>query len=184
MSPYIGVTIDQMIANKYGQGTLLSSIQLGVEDPGNNTGNCNWGYSCAYTNSISWPTPSTPLPTEINPRMVFERLFGDGDNVDERVQDRKRTGSILDSVTHDIARFKNGIPAGDQTKLDSYLENVREIERRIQVITGNPEASGTSFEVPFGIPTDNDAHFKIMYDLIAVAFQADITRVGYADVRT
>lgn len=178
VSPYIGVTIDQMIANKYGKDTLLSSIQLGVEDPGNNTGNCNWGYSCAYTNSISWPTPSTPLPTEINPRMAFERLFGDGANVDERVTDRKRTGSILDSVTREIAVLKKGIPAGDQTKLDSYLENVREIERRIQVITSKPEASGTSFEVPFGIPTDNHSHFKIMYDLMAVAFQADITRVA------
>jgi hypothetical protein len=110
--------------------------------------------------------------------MAFERLFGDGASVDERVQDRKRTGSILDSVTHDIAFLKKGVPAGDRVKLDDYLENVREIERRIQVITSKPEASGTSFEVPFGIPTNNDAHFKIMYDLMAVAFQADITRVA------
>ena len=178
VSPYLGVTIDQMIANKWGKDTLLPSIQLGIEDPGNNTGNCNWGYSCAYSNSISWPTPATPLPTEINPRMVFERLFGDGASADERVIDRKRTGSILDSVTHEIASFKKGIPAGDRAKLDTYLENVREIERRIQNITSKPEASGTSFEVPFGIPANNDAHFKIMYDLIAVAFQADITRVA------
>jgi len=178
VSPYLGVTIDQMIANKWGKDTLLPSIQLGIEDPGNNTGNCNWGYSCAYSNSISWPTPTTPLPTEINPRMVFERLFGDGASADERVIDRKRTGSILDSVTHEIASFKKGIPAGDRAKLDTYLENVREIERRIQNITSKPEASGTSFEVPFGIPANNDAHFKIMYDLIAVAFQADITRVA------
>jgi len=175
---YDGTTIDQLIAEKIGQETLLPSIQLGVEDPGNNTGNCNWGYSCAYSNSISWPTPTTPLPTEINPRMVFERLFGDGASADERVIDRKRTGSILDSVTHEISSFKKGIPAGDRARLDTYLENVREIERRIQNITSKPEASGTSFEVPFGIPTSNDAHFKIMYDLIAVAFQADITRVA------
>ncbi|HYR84218.1 MAG TPA: DUF1552 domain-containing protein [Terriglobia bacterium] len=178
VSPYLGVTIDQMIANKYGKDTLLSSIQLGIEDPGNNTGNCNWGYSCSYSNSISWPTPTTPLPTEINPRMAFERLFGDGASADERVIDRKRTGSILDSVTREIARLKKGVPAGDQVKLDNYLENVREIERRIQNITSKPEASGTSFEVPFGIPTNNDSHFKIMYDLIAVSFQADITRVA------
>ena len=178
VSPYIGVTIDQMIAEKYGKDTLLSSIQLGIEDPGNNTGNCNWGYSCAYSNSISWPTPTTPLPTEINPRMAFERLFGDGDSVDERVLDRRRTGSILDSVTREIALFKRGIGAGDRSKLDDYTENVREIERRIQNIASKPEASGTSFEVPFGIPTNNDAHFKIMYDLMAVAFQADITRVA------
>jgi hypothetical protein len=178
VSPYLGVTIDQMIANKYGKDTLLSSIQLGIEDPGNNTGNCNWGYSCSYSNSISWPTPSTPLPTEINPRMAFERLFGDGASADERVVDRKRTGSILDSVTREIASLKKVVPATDQVKLDNYLENVREIERRIQNITSKPEASGTSFEVPFGIPTNNDSHFKIMYDLIAVSFQADITRVA------
>jgi len=178
VSPYLGVTIDQMIANKYGKDTLLSSIQLGIEDAGNNTGNCNWGYSCSYSNSISWPTPTTPLPTEINPRMAFERLFGDGASADERVVDRKRTGSILDSITREISNLKKGVPAGDQVKLDNYLENVREIERRIQNITSNPEASGTSFEVPFGIPASNDSHFKIMYDLIAVAFQADITRVA------
>jgi len=178
VSPYLGVTIDQIIANKYGKDTLLSSIQLGIEDAGNNTGNCNWGYSCSYSNSISLPTPTTPLPTEINPRMAFERLFGDGASADERVVDRKRTGSILDSITREIANLKKGVPAGDQVKLDNYLENVREIERRIQNITSNPEASGTSFEVPFGIPASNDSHFKIMYDLIAVAFQADITRVA------
>jgi hypothetical protein len=178
VSPYLGVTIDQMIANKYGKDTLLSSIQLGIEDPGNNTGNCNWGYSCSYSNSISWPTATTPLPTEINPRMAFERLFGDGASADERVVDRKRTGSILDSVTREIASLKKVVPASDQVKLDNYLENVREIERRIQNITSKPEASGTSFEVPFGIPTNNDSHFKIMYDLIAVSFQADITRVA------
>src|SRR5438034_7604565 len=146
VSPYLGVTIDQIIAKKYGKDTLLPSIQLGIEDPGNNTGNCNWGYSCSYTNSISWPTPTTPLPTEINPRMAFERLFGDGASVDERVTDRKRTGSILDSVTHEITLIKKGIPAGDRVKLDDYLENVREIERRIQNITSKPEASGTRSE--------------------------------------
>src|SRR6266581_5284736 len=160
VSPYLGVTIDQLIVNKHGKDNLLSSIQLGIEDPGNNTGNCNWGYSCSYSNSISWPTPTTPLPTEINPRMVFERLFGDGASVDERVIDRKRTGSILDSVTHEITVLKKGIGAGDRGKLDTYLENVREIERRIQNITSKPEAYGTSFEVPFGIPANNDAHFK------------------------
>jgi hypothetical protein len=174
--PYLGVTVDQMIAKKYGQDTLIESIQLGIEDPGNNTGNCNWGYSCAYSNSMSWPTPSTPLPTEVNPRMAFERLFGDGTSPAERLADRKRTGSILDSVTRELASFKKDISAGDRSKLDDYVENVREIERRIQNVTSKSEASGTSFEVPFGIPEDSDVHFKLMYDLIAVAFQADITR--------
>ena len=177
VSPYLGITIDQLIANKYGKDNLLSSIQLGIEDPGNNTGNCNWGYSCAYSNSISWPTPTTPLPTEINPRMAFERLFGNGVSAAERLADRKRNGSILDSVSHELAAVKKGIPAGDRTRLDSYLESIREIERRIQNVTSKPVAE-QSFDVPFGIPTNNDDHFKIMYDLIAVAFQADITRVA------
>ena len=177
VTPYLGVTVDQLIAQKYGQDTLLSSIQLGIDDPGNNTGNCNWGYSCAYTNSISWPSPTTPLPTEINPRMVFERLFGDGTSTEERLADRRRTGSILDSITRELSLFKKDIPAGDRTRLDNYLENVREIERRIQNVTSKPE-SEQSFEVPFGIPDRKDVHFKLMYDLIAVAFQADITRVA------
>ena len=84
VSPYLGVTIDQMIANKYGQDTILSSLQLGVEDTGN-FGNCNWGYSCAYTNSISWSSPTQPLPTQVNPRVAFERLFGDGTSAEERL---------------------------------------------------------------------------------------------------
>ncbi len=175
VSPYLGVTIDQLIANKHGKDNLLSSIQLGIEDPGNNTGNCNWGYSCSYSNSISWPTPTTPLPTEVNPRMAFERLFGNGVSAEERLADRKRNGSILDSVTHELSLLKKGIGAGDRTKLDNYLENIREIERRIQNVSSKP-VSEQSLEVPFGIPADNDLHFKIMYDLIAVAFQADITR--------
>jgi len=177
VSPYLGVTIDQLIANKHGKDNLLSSIQLGIEDPGNNTGNCNWGYSCSYSNSISWPTPTTPLPTEVNPRMAFERLFGNGVSAEERLADRKRNGSILDSVTHELSLLKKGIGAGDRTKLDNYLENIREIERRIQNVSSKP-VSEQSLEVPFGIPADNDLHFKIMYDLIAVAFQADITRVA------
>src|SRR5213594_2810479 len=175
VTPYLGVTVDQLIAQKYGQDTLLSSLQLGIDDPGNNTGNCNWGYSCAYTNSISWPTPTTPLPTEINPRMAFERLFGDGGTAQERLTDRKRNVSVLDSVTRELSLLKKDIGPGDRTKLDSYLENVREIERRIQNVTSQP-VSEQSFEVPFGIPPEKDVHIKLMYDLIAVAFQADITR--------
>src|SRR5206468_3736880 len=101
VSPYLGATIDQMIANKYGQNTILSSIQLGVEDTGN-FGNCNWGYSCAYTNSISWSSPTQPLPTEVNPRVAFERLFGDGTSPEERRAGRKQNASILDAVTREL----------------------------------------------------------------------------------
>ncbi len=175
VTPYLDVTIDQRIAGRWGRDTLLSSIQLGIEDPSGNSGNCNWGYSCAYTNSVSWSTPTTPLPTEINPRMAFERMFGDGASPEERRAGRLQTVSVLDSVTHELAHFKQGLGPGDRTRLDDYLENVRELERRIRIATSNPEVE-LSGEVPFGIPEDKDVHFKLMYDLMAMAFQADITR--------
>jgi len=105
VSPYLGVTLDQLVANKYGKGTILSSLQLGVEQDGN-FGNCNWGYSCAYTNCVSWTSPVSPLPTEVNPRVAFERLFGDGTSPDERRLGRKQSASILDAVTQEIASFK------------------------------------------------------------------------------
>src|SRR5882724_11149459 len=130
VSPYLGVTIDQMIANTYGRDTILSSIQLGVEDTGN-YGNCNWGYSCAYTNCISWSSPTQPLPTQVNPRVVFERLFGDGTSTEERRRDRKRNASILDAVVGQLASFKHDLGAGDKARIDTYVDNIRELERRI-----------------------------------------------------
>jgi hypothetical protein len=177
VSPYLGVTVDQLIAQKYGKDTLLSSIQLGIEDASHNSGNCNWGYSCAYTNSVSWVDAETPLPTEINPRMAFERMFGDGSSAAERRLGRLQTASVLDSVAHEIPGFKRDLGHGDQVRLDDYLENVREIERRIHSAVNNA-AADVSIEVPFGVPESKDAHFKIMYDLMALAFQADITRVA------
>jgi len=175
VSPYLGVTIDQLIAQKHSQDTLLSSVQLGVEDASHNSGNCNWGYSCAYTNSVSWSNPSTPLPTEVNPRVAFERMFGDGSSPEERRIGRLQSASVLDSVTHEIPHLKRNLAPGDQARLDDYFDNVREIERRIRNATNN-SAAEVSAEVPFGIPESKDVHFKIMYDLIALAFQADITR--------
>jgi Protein of unknown function (DUF1552) len=174
VSPYLGVTVDQMIANKYGQETILSSIQLGVEDSGN-YGNCNWGYSCAYTNCISWASPTQPLPTLVNPRTVFERLFGDGTSAEERRAGRRQNASILDSVTGELRRFKKDLGAGDQARLDTYVDNVRELERRIQIAIAHSveEPSG---EVPFGLPDNKHVHFRLMYDLMALAFEGDITR--------
>jgi len=119
VSPYLGVTVDQLVANKYGQDTLLPSIQLGVEDTGN-FGNCNWGYSCAYSNSMSWTSPTTPLPTEVNPRVAFERLFGDGTSAEERIAGRKENASILDSVGQEAAMLKKNLGPGDQCRLDDY----------------------------------------------------------------
>src|SRR6202045_4001356 len=132
VSPYLGITLDQLIARKYGQDTILSSLQVGVEEDGN-YGNCNWGYSCAYTNCISWTSPTQPLPTEVNPRVAFERLFGDGTSQEERRTGRKQSASILDSVTQEIAFFKRPLGASDRSRLDTYLENIREIERRIKI---------------------------------------------------
>jgi hypothetical protein len=174
VSPFLGVTIDQHIAGKYGQDTILSSIQLGVEDAGN-YGNCNWGYSCAYTNSISWSSSTQPLPTQANPRVVFERLFGDGTSPEERLRGRQQNASILDSVTRELGALKTDLGEGDRARLDSYVENIRELERRIRIAMENSvkEPEG---DVPFGLPQSKHVHFKLMYDLMALAFEGDITR--------
>jgi hypothetical protein len=174
VSLYVGVTIDQIIAEKYGRNTILSSLQLGVEDPGN-FGGCNFGYSCVYTNSISWPTPTTPLPTVVNPRMAFERLFGDGASAEERRKERARNVSILDSVTREIPLLKRDLPAGDRRRLDDYLDNVRELERRIQIAMEKSVAELGS-AIPFGVPESKHEDFRLMYDLMALAFEGDITR--------
>jgi hypothetical protein len=174
VSPFLGITIDQHIANTYGQDTILSSLQLGVEDTGN-FGNCNWGYSCAYTNSISWASPTQPLPTQVNPRVVFERLFGDGTSPEERLKGRKQNASILDSVTRELGAFKKDLGEGDRARLDTYVENIRELERRIRIAMDNSvkEPDG---DVPFGLPESKHEHFRLMYDLMALAFEGDITR--------
>src|SRR5215813_5221840 len=174
VSPYLGVTMDQLIAKKYGRDTILESIQLAVEEDGN-YGNCNWGYSCAYTNSISWTSPVQPLPTEVNPRVAFERLFGDGTNAEERKLGRKQNASILDSVAQQISHFKKPLGAVDQSRLDTYLENIREIERRIR-IAAERSIQEPSEEIPFGLPENRHLHYRLMYDLLALAFEGDLTR--------
>src|SRR5579864_8226189 len=174
VSPYLGVTVDQLIARKYGRDTILESIQLGVEEDGN-YGNCNWGYSCAYTNSVSWTSPIQPLPTEVNPRVAFERLFGDGTNPEERKTGRKQNASILDSVAQQISYFKKPLGATDQARLDIYLENIREIERRIR-IAAERSVQEPSEEIPFGLPENKQLHYRLMYDLLALAFEGDLTR--------
>ncbi|PYQ96416.1 MAG: hypothetical protein DMF97_15430, partial [Acidobacteria bacterium] len=174
VSPFLGTTIDQMIAARHGQDTILSSLQLGVEDAGN-YGNCNWGYSCAYTNSISWASPTEPLPTQANPRVVFERLFGDGTSLEERVRDRRRNASILDAVIGQLGAFKQQLGAGDRARIDTYVDNIRELERRIQIAIEHSINEPTS-DVPFGLPASKHVHFRLMYDLMALALEGDITR--------
>ena len=174
---YGGVSIDQIVARKYGQDTLLPSMQLAIEDPGANTGICGWGYSCAYSNSVSWAAPNKPLPHEINPQLVFERLYGDGTNAEERQARRAASDSILDAVTEKIGRLRSRLPANDRSRLNDYLESVREMERRLQIAA---RVSGESPEmaVPFGVPESFDEHIKLHFDLQALAFQGDITRVS------
>jgi hypothetical protein len=174
VSPYLGTTVDQLIARKHGQDTILASLQLGVEDAGN-FGNCNWGYSCAYTNSISWASPTEPLPTQINPRVVFERLFGDGASVEDRRRDREHNASILDAVVGQLATFKSGLAPGDRVRVDSYVDNIRELERRIRIAMKN-SIQEPSADVPFGLPESKHVHFRLMYDLMALALEGDVTR--------
>src|SRR5690606_18224575 len=172
-----GTSVDQYIAQKYGQGTLLPSIQLGIEDPGSNTGVCGWGYSCAYSNSVSWASPTQPLPHEVNPQVVFERLFGDGANPEERQARRLVNASILDSVNGRVASLKKTLPAADRATLDAYLENVREVERRLN-IAANQTGAAPTIDMPFGPPQSIDEHIRLMWDMQVLAFQADITRVS------
>jgi len=175
---YAGTTIDQMIAKKIGGANLMPSMQLAVEDPGANSSNCGEGYSCTYTNTISWSSPTQPLPMELNPQVVFERMFGDGGTIEERAARRKRDGSILDSLTGSLNRLKGQASTADRAKLDDYTQNVREIERRLQIAMKASSVERSDLTVPIGVPQTFDEHIKLQFDLLALAFQADITRVG------
>ena len=173
-----GKTIDQIIAEKIGQSNLMPSMQVTVEDPGSNSSNCGEGYSCVYTNTISWSSPTDPLPMELNPQVVFERMFGDGSTPEERAARRKRDNSILDSLTGTLSRLRNGVSPEDRNRLENYTENVREIERRLQIAMKASTVAPTDMSVPVGVPQTFDEHIKMQWDLMALAFQADITRVG------
>ncbi|HMB74376.1 MAG TPA: DUF1552 domain-containing protein [Gammaproteobacteria bacterium] len=173
-----GHTIDQIIAEKIGQETLLPSMEISVEDPGSGSSNCGEGYSCVYTNTISWASPTTPLPMELNPQVVFERMFGSGSSPEQRAARRERNQSILDSINGKISTLRNEISVPDRARLDSFTENVREIERRLEIAASATTAAPEDFAVPPGIPQSFDDHIKLMFDLLTLAYQADITRVG------
>jgi hypothetical protein len=172
-----GTTIDQVIARKIGQETLLPSVQLAVEDPGANASNCGEGYSCVYTNTISWATPVRPMPMQVNPQVVFERLFGDGGTAAERATRREQQRSILDSVTGSLATLEGKVGAADRVRIDQYLQDVREIERRLEIAT-QASSDAPPIAMPYGVPESFDEHIKLQFDLLALAFQADITRVS------
>ena len=174
-----GVTIDQIAAEKIGQDTRLPSLELAIEDYSGLVGSCDVGFSCAYMNTISWRTPTTPMPMEINPRVVFDRLFGDGSTVEERLERIQQERSILDAVNSQVRRLQGGLGASDRNRVSEYLDTVREIERRI--ILAEKQNNNSEIAVPStpaGIPEGHEAHTKLMFDLMAVAFQADITRIS------
>jgi hypothetical protein len=174
-----GISADQIAAQEFGKVTQLGSLEIGLEEP-TLAGNCDTGYSCAYTNTVSWRTPTTPNPMEINPRSVFERLFGDGDTTDAaaRVKHMNEDRSILDFVREDISRLQPGLGARDKSKLSEYLDGIRDIERRIQKAE---EQSATMklpvMERPTSIPDEFEEHAKLMSDLMVIAYQTDMTRV-------
>jgi hypothetical protein len=174
-----GLTIDQIAADHLGQETPLPSLEVALENSFV-VGNCDNGYSCVYSNTISWRTPTTPLPMEHNPRVVFERLFGEGGNAAQRLARMQEDRSILDAVTEELAGLQRTLGVGDRTRMDQYLESVREIERRIQTAEAKSGESTLPalLERPVGIPEKFDEHAKLMYDLLGLAYQADITRVS------
>jgi hypothetical protein len=172
-----GTTIDQVIASKIGQETPLPSLELATEDFTGWIGGCDTAYSCAYMNTISWKTPTTPLPMEINPRIVFERMFGRPGTRSQRLERMHEDRSILDSVRDDVADLQKRLGSKDRTRLSEYLDHVREIEERIQRTETQAFAKVEVPDAPIGIPESFDEHAALMYDLAAVAYEANITRV-------
>jgi hypothetical protein len=172
-----GPSADQIAAAVLGQETPLPSLELAL-DLNYLAGNCENGYSCVYMNTLSWSSSTTPLPTENNPRVVFERLFGDGGTSAQRTAQARENLSILDSVTADLRRLLGTLGPGDRVTVDGYVESMREIERRIQSAEKSGAASVLpTLERPMGIPERFDEHVNLLYDLQWLAFRADITRV-------
>jgi hypothetical protein len=170
-------TIDQIVARQIGLDTPLPSIELATEDFTGYVGGCSPGFSCAYMNTISWRTPTTPLPMETNPRLAFERLFGEAGTARERLARTQMQRSILDSVSEEAASLQRGLGARDRARVSDYLENIREIERRIEQTERNSRTGATSLDAPVGVPDSFDDHVGLMFDLVAAAYEADVTRV-------
>jgi len=175
----IGVSVDQVAAQKNGHLTRFPSLELGLED-GRLVGSCDSGYSCAYSNNLAWRTENSPLPPEINPRLIFERLFGSGDEVEDaaaRARRLKYQKSILDNTLTDTESLKKQLGSTDRRKIDEYLYSVREIEKRIEANEKDSKQMAPPFPKPDGAPLDYSEHARLIYDLMTVAFQMDATRV-------
>jgi uncharacterized protein DUF1552 len=174
---YLGTTVDQIAAKQIGKDTALPSLELGT-DLLTTIGDCDNGFACVYQNNLSWSSPTTPLPYEAHPRIVFERLFGDGGTASQRRAEMDKNRSILDWVTQDMARLQKKLGASDRVRVDNYLDTVREVERRIQRAGEQGEAGlPEDLQRPVGVPASWEEHVKLMFDLQALALQADVTRV-------
>jgi hypothetical protein len=172
-----GTTIDQIVAGQIGQDTPFPSLELATADFTGYVGACTSGYSCVYTNTISWSTPTTPQPMEINPRAVFERLFGRPGTPAERAARMKRNLSILDLISKQASDVQKTLGARDQARLGDYLDNLREIERRIERAEARHGIEVTAVALPAGLPDGFEEHLALMYDLLTLAYQSDLTRV-------
>jgi hypothetical protein len=174
----LGPTLDQIVADKIGRETPFASLELALEDVTGYVGACDTGYSCAYQNTMSWRTATVPLPMETNPRVVFERLFGRPGTPAERAARARQDASILDSVREDASDLQRGLGARDRVRLAEYLDNVREVERRIQMAEKDSSKNITMPDAPVGIPESYPEHSGLLFELLALAYMTDMTRVG------
>jgi len=174
---YLGTTADQIAAQTIGQGTKLPSMELSM-DLAQMVGQCDNGYACVYQNNLSWSSPTTPLPSEAHPRIVFETMFGEGGSAEERRAALQSQASLLDSMADEINRLKREVGAADRSKIDQYLESVREVERRIDKAESDVNRGELrDLERPLGVPASYEEHAKLMFDLQVLAMQGDVTRV-------
>ena len=171
----VGTTIDQVAALHIGQDTPLPSVELSIEPVGLN---CNADFTCAYRNTLSWKTPTLPLPMENNPQIVFERLFGDGSTDAERRERREQAKSLLDSVGQQVESLNRSLPAADKSRLADYLDEVREVERRVHLVDSRLSGEIELPAAPVGVPNDFEAHLDLMFDLQVLAFKSEITRIS------
>jgi hypothetical protein len=173
-----GISMDQILARETGRQTQIASLELAIES-GETSGACDTGFACPYTNTISWTGKNTPLPTQNNPRVIFERLFGDTTSTDPkaRLARLRRQQSVLDSIGEEVARLRGVLPQGDRTKLSEYLDAVRGVERRIQIAEAQSDQELPLVDHPAGIPSGWEDHVNLMLDLQVLAFQCDLTRV-------
>jgi Protein of unknown function (DUF1552) len=175
---YLGTTVDQIAAKQLGSSTPLPSLELSM-DLLSLVGQCDNGYACVYQNNLSWSSPTTPLPSEAHPRLVFEMLFGEGGNSKQRRAALRQQASLLDGVTDEIVRLKNRVGSSDRNKIDQYLESIRDVERRIQFAETNIDQKPLpDLDRPRGVPAVYGDHARLMFDLQVLAFQGDITRVS------